>query len=238
MVGITGVINKAKTTSYNEGLRRYMLGVYNYTSIELLISSIVAFVTAKTGLVYALVGSPLGWIVAFAPIILSVFMSVKLTKSNLSTIKIIYFLFAVLYGLSFSTLFLMFSGIDITKTFLITSCMFGGMSIYGYTTKKDLTSSGSYLIMAVWGLLIASIINIFTKNSGLSFAISLISVVVFTILIAYDTQNIKKTYYAVCQDKDLATRFGIFGALQLYLDFIAIFIHLLQLLGNVNGKRN
>ncbi len=238
MTGFSGVINQVKTrsVSYNEGLRRYMLGVYNYMTVALGISTLVSFISAKTGFVYAMVGSPLGWIVAFSPLIISLVMSFKITTAKLSTIKALYFAYAILMGMSLSTLFLMFSGLDITKTFLITACTFGAMSIYGYTTKKDLSSAGSFFIMAVWGLLIASIVNIFFKSSGLAFGISFLSVLVFTGLIAYDTQNLKRTYYAVCNDQNLATRFGIFGALQLYIDFIAVFVHLLQLLGNANRR--
>ena len=231
MTGFSGVINQVRTkaVSYNEGLRRYMLGVYNYMSLALAISAITAFLTAKSGLVNMLFGTPLAFVVAFAPVIMSLVMSFKITSAKISTIKGLYFAYSFLMGLSMSTLFLVFSGVDIAKTFLITACMFGGMSIYGYTTKKDLSSMGSYLFMAVWGLFIASIVNIFTHSSGLSFGISLISVFVFTILVAFDTQNLKRTYYAVCQDTNMATRLGIFGALQLYIDFIAIFVHLLQL---------
>ena len=238
MVGFSGVITRAKEVSYNEGLRRYMLGVYNYMTVALGVSALVAMFFAKSGLAVLLMRSPLGWIIAFSPLVISIVMSVKLTTAKISTIKALYFTYAVLIGMSFSSLFLIFSGVDITKTFLITASMFAGMSIYGYSTKKDLSGYGHILIMIVWGLLVASIVNIFTHSSGLSFGISCVSVVVFSLLVAFDTQNLKRMYYAVCHDQNLATRVGIFGALQLYIDFIAIFVHLLQLFASVNGRRD
>ena len=238
MTNFSSVVNGVKTraVSYNEGLRRYMLGVYNYMSVALALSGVIAFLTAKSGLVYLLVGSPLGWVIAFSPLIVSIVMSFKLNTAKISTVKMLYFLYAILMGMSMSTLFLMFTGVDITKTFLITACMFLSTAIYGYTTRKDLSSIGSFLIMAVFGLLIASVVNIFAHSGGLSFIISLVSVVVFTALVAYDTQNLRRLYYATCQDKDMAVKYGIFGALQLYIDFIALFIHLLQLLGTAQKR--
>ena len=238
MVGFSGVVSgvKTKAVSYNEGLRRYMLGVYNYMSVALGISALTAFFMAKTGLSLAVMSSPLGWLIAFSPLILSIVMSVKLTTAKISTIKGLYFAYSVLMGMSLSTLFYVYSGVDITRTFLITALMFGGMSIYGYTTQKDLSALGSMFIMVVWGLLVASIVNIFLHSSGLSFGISCISVLVFTGLVAFDTQNLKRMYYAVCNDTNMATRLGIFGALQLYIDFIAIFVHLLQLFGNASRR--
>ena len=234
MVGFSSVINdvKTKAVSYSEGLRRYMLGVYNYMSLALGISALTAFFMAKTGLSLAIMSTPLGWIIAFSPLIISIVMSVKFTTAKISTIKGLFFAYSILMGMSLSSIFYVYSGVDITKTFLITACMFLGMSIYGYTTQKDLSTLGSIFIMAVWGILIASIVNIFLHSSGMSFAISCISVLVFTGLVAYDTQSLKRTYYAVCHDNNLATKFGIFGALQLYIDFIAIFVHLLQLFAN------
>ncbi len=238
MVGLSSVISRARDVSYNEGLRRYMLGVYNYMTVALCISAVVAMLSAKSGLALALMSGPFGWIVAFSPLIISIVMSFKITSAKISTIKGLYFLYATLMGLSLSSLFLIFSGVDIARTFFITASMFGGMSLYGYTTKCDLSGYGHMFFMIVWGLLIASIVNIFLHSDGLSFAISCVSVVVFTLLVAFDTQNLRNMYYSVCKDTNMATRVGIFGALQLYIDFIAIFVHLLQLFANVQGRRN
>ena len=238
MFGISGVVSRTKATSYNEGLRQYMLGVYNYMSVALGLSGLVAFFVAKTGLVYVLMRGPLGWIISFSPLIICLAMSFKLTTAKIGTIKTLFFAYAVLMGISLSTIFLAFSGVDIATTFFITASMFGGMSLYGYTTKKDLSGYGHIMFMIVWGLLIASIVNIFMRNSGLSFGISCISVVVFTLLVAYDTQNLKNMYYVVCRDQNIATRMGIFGALQLYIDFIAIFVHLLQIFASMQSRRD
>ena len=238
MVGFSGVISRAKNVTYNVGLRNYMLGVYNYMTVALALSGIIAYLTARSGLAITLMSSPLGMVIAFSPLAISIAMSMKITSAKISTIKALYFVYATLMGLSLSTLFLAFGGVLIAKTFFITASMFGAISIYGYSTKKDLSGYGHIAIMIVWGLLIASIVNLFTHSTGLQFGISFISVVVFSLLVAYDTQNLKQTYYAVCHDQNLATRVGIFGALQLYIDFIAIFIHLLQLFASVQGRRD
>ncbi len=237
MVSFSGIISKTKNATYNVGLRNYMLGVYNYMTLALALSGLVAYLVSSTGIVFALIRSPLGIIVSFAPLIVSIVMSVKISSAKISTIKMLYFLYAVLMGASLSTIFIAFSGLLIAKTFFITASMFGSISIYGYLTKKDLSGYGHVLIMIVFGLLIASIVNLFTRSSGLQFGISCISVVVFSLLVAYDTQNLKRMYYEVCHDQNLATRVGIFGALQLYIDFVAIFVHLLQLFAN-SQRRN
>ena len=238
MVGFSGVISRTRSVSYNQGLRNYMLGVYNYMTVALAISGLIAYLTARSGLAILLFRSPLGWIISFAPLIISIVMSVKIASAKISTIKALFFGYSVLMGMSLSTIFLVFSGEMIAKTFFITASMFGAISIYGYTTKKDLSGYGHILIMIVWGLLIASIVNIFTHSSGLSFGISCVSVVVFSLLVAYDTQNLKNMYYAIEHDSDLKTRLGIFGALQIYIDFLAIFIHLLQIFASLQGRRD
>lgn len=238
MVGFSGVISRTRSVSYNQGLRNYMLGVYNYMTVALAISGLIAYLTARSGLAILLFRSPLVWIISFAPLIISIVMSVKIASAKISTIKALFFGYSVLMGMSLSTIFLVFSGEMIAKTFFITASMFGAISIYGYTTKKDLSGYGHILIMIVWGLLIASIVNIFTHSSGLSFGISCVSVVVFSLLVAYDTQNLKNMYYAIEHDSDLKTRLGIFGALQIYIDFLAIFIHLLQIFASLQGRRD
>lgn len=238
MVGFSGVISRAKDVTYNIGLRNYMLGVYNYMTVALALSGLIAYLTASSGIAFALISSPLGIAISFAPLIISIIMSVKISSAKISTIKILYFAYATLMGVSLSTLFLAFSGILIAKTFFITASMFGSMSIYGYTTKKDLSGYGHILIMIVFGLLIASIVNLFTHSTGLQFGISCISVVVFSLLVAYDTQNLKNMYYHVCHDQNLAIRMGIFGALQLYIDFVAIFVHLLQIFASTQSRKN
>ena len=236
MTGFSGVFQNAKTVSYNEGLRRFMLGIYNYMSIALGLSAFVAFVSARTGLTLAIMKTPLGIIVAFSPLAISLFMGFNLLKAKLSTIKALFISYAVLMGVSMSTIFYAFSGLDITRAFLITACTFFAMSIYGYTTKKDLSSWGSLLIMLVFGLLISSIANMFFQSTAMSYAISLISVVVFTGLIAFDTQSLRRMYYAVNYDQNIATRMGIYGALQLYIDFVALFLHMLRIFGGMKNR--
>jgi hypothetical protein len=134
-------------------------------------------------------------------------------------------------GISLSNLFLLYTGASIARVFFITAGLFGGMSLYGYTTKRDLTGMGSFLIMGVWGLLIASLVNIFMQSSMMQFAISVLSVLIFTGLTAYDTQKIKGMYYALAGTGEMAAKMAIMGALNLYMDFINIFIHLMRLMG-------
>lgn len=231
MYGLAGILSKTKSSSINSGLRLYMIGVYNYMTLALGVSGLTAFFLAKTGLAIKIATGPLGLILAFLPVGISFYMSAKLMKARMETIKNLFFIYAISMGASLSVLFLMFTATDIARAFFITASTFGAMSLYGYTTEKDLSSMSSYLTMAVLGLFIASIVNIFMHSSAMSFFISFVSVIVFTILVAYDTQNIKKMYYATNGNKDNATRVAIFGALQLYMDFVVIFIHLLQLLG-------
>jgi FtsH-binding integral membrane protein len=226
--GFGYAVSRARTASRNEGLRSYMLGVYNYMTLALSLSGFVAFLAFKTGLTKVIAFSPLGIVVALAPIGISLYMSAKLMTARLETIKTLFVSYAATIGLSFSTIFLMFSGADIARAFFTTAATFGAMSIYGYTTKSDLSRFSSMITMAIFGLLIASLSNIFFKSSGMSMLISFVAVLLFTGLVAYDTQNIKQMYYNVSNNGDVATRVGIFGALKLYMDFITIFIHLLQ----------
>ena len=217
MVGFSGVISKVKNVSYNIGLRNYMLGVYNYMTIALALSGIIAYLTARSGLAITLFRSPLGILISFSPLIVSIVMSVKITNAKISTIKALYFLYAVLMGMSLSSIFLVFSGILITKTFFITASMFGAISIYGYTTKKDLSGYGHILMMIVLGLLIASIVNLFTHSSGLQFGISCFSVIVFSLLVAYDTQNFKTNILcSMSRSKSCNQNGNIWGTANLY----------------------
>lgn len=225
------VFAKASTTSYNEGLRKYMLGVYNYMTLALMLSSITAYLAFRSGFSITLLRSGIGIVFMFLPLGISFYLSARLMSAKLETIKKLFVIYSISMGVAFSTLFLQFAAFDIAKAFFITASMFGSMSIYGYTTNKDLSQYSSIFSMLIIGLLISSIINIFTHSSAFSFAISCVSVLVFTALVAFDTQNIKRMYYSVGGNVDIATRIGIFGALQLYMDFIAIFIHLLNIFG-------
>ena len=221
-----------RVISQNSGLREYMLGVYNYMTLALAISGVVAFFSAYSGLAYMMFSSPVGSIIAFAPLIMVFYLGFKFHSMSSDAVRSFLLIYSVLMGLSMSSIFLVYSSVSIAKAFFITAGMFGSMSIYGYSTKKDLTGMGSFLFMGVIGLLIASLVNIFTKSEGMSVLISILSVIIFTGLTAYDTQKIKHMYYMLGSNNnsESAKKIAIFGAFQLYIDFIAIFTHLLRLL--------
>jgi uncharacterized protein len=220
----------------DEGLRAHMLRVYNLMAIGLAITGVAALGTAVLAqsnpafaqLIYV---SPLKWVVMLAPLALVFFLSFRIHSMSVSTAQTTFWGYAALLGVSLSSIFLVYTGASITQTFFITATTFGAMSLYGYTTKKDISSWGSFLFMGLIGIIIASVVNIFMASSALGFAISIIGVLVFTGLTAYDTQTIKESYYE-SDDSDTAGRKAIIGALQLYLDFVNLFLMLLRLLGN------
>ena len=226
-----------QTADYiDEGLRAHMLRVYNLMAIGLAITGIAALGTSvlaqsNEAVFQLLYISPLKWVIMLAPLALVFFLSFRIHSMSVSTAQTTFWGYAALLGVSLSSIFLVYTGASITQTFFITATTFGAMSLYGYTTKKDISSWGSFLFMGLIGLIIASIVNIFMQSGALSFAISAIGVLVFTGLTAYDTQKIKESYYEG-DDSDTACRKAIIGALELYLDFINLFIMLLRLLGN------
>lgn len=231
-------VNTRTTTEVNEGLRKYMLGVYNYMTASLLVTSLVAFAAKVTGVVYIIATSAVGLICAFAPIGIVMYMGLKFRSMSYNAVRNSLFLYAGLMGLSLSTIFIMFTGTSIIKALLITTSMFAGMSIYGYTTKRNLSAIGSIAIMLIWGVLIASIVNIFMRSDSFGVIISFVSVLLFTALTAYDVQKIKSMYYSMANiGKEDAMKLSVFGAFQLYIDFIAIFIHLLNLLNLGRNNR-
>jgi uncharacterized protein len=220
----------------DEGLRAHMLRVYNLMAIGLAITGIAALGTSvlaqsNEAVFQLLYISPLKWVVMLAPLALVFFLSFRIHSMSVATAQTTFWGYAALLGVSLSSIFFVYSGASITQTFFITATTFGAMSLYGYTTKKDISSWGSFLFMGLIGLIIASIVNIFMASSALSFAISAIGVLVFTGLTAYDTQKIKESYYEG-DDSDTAGRKAIIGALELYLDFVNLFLMLLRLLGN------
>ncbi|AFL54259.1 FtsH-binding integral membrane protein [Sinorhizobium fredii] len=222
----------------DEGLRAYMLKVYNLMALGLAITGVAAYGTyalavsnpAFAQLIYA---SPLKWVVMLAPLALVFFMSFRINSMSVSAAQATFWIYAALMGLSLSSIFLVFTGQSIVQTFFVTAASFGALSLYGYTTKKDLSGFGTFLIMGLFGLIIASIVNIFLASSALGFAISVIGVLVFAGLTAYDTQKIKEMYFEA-DDVAVAGRKAIMGALTLYLDFINLFMFLLQFMGNKN----
>ena len=226
------IVNEA-SSSYSSGMARYMNLVFMNMSKALAISGLVAFIVSQIpSVMQAIFGTGLGYVVAFAPLVVVLFFSFQLQKMSYKTALNVFYLYAVLMGLSISFIFMVYTGQSILRVFFITSATFGAMSLYGYNTKKDLTSFGSFLIMGLIGIIIASLVNIFLKSSGLQFAISLISVFLFIGLTAYDTQKIKQMYFA-CDGMDIdnAKKVALMGSLSLYMDFINLFLSLLRFFG-------
>jgi FtsH-binding integral membrane protein len=226
-------------TSIDEGLRAYMLKVYNLMALGLAITGAVAYgafamavqdgqLTAFGQLIYA---SAFRWVVILAPLGMVFFLSARVHTMSVSAAQTAFWVFAALMGLSMSTIFLVYTGQSIVQTFFITAATFGALSLWGYTTKRDLTGMGTFLFMGVIGLIIAMVVNIFLASPALQFAISAIGVLIFSGLTAYDTQKIKEMYYEG-DEVLVAGRKAIMGALTLYLDFINLFTFLLSFLGN------
>ncbi|QKG70121.1 Bax inhibitor-1/YccA family protein [Erythrobacter mangrovi] len=217
--------------TFDLGLRKHMLSIYNYMASGVLLTGIVALLTARTGLTLALIGSPVLWIVKLAPLAFILAISFGLNRMSYGTLQVLFWSFATAMGLSLSTIFLVYTGESIAATFFATAGAFAGLSLYGYTTKKDLSGFGTFLIMGVIGLLIAMVINIFLQSSTLALAVSFIGVLVFAGLTAYDTQRLK-TEYQYLRGTEFAGKAIILGALSLYLDFINMFLFLLHFMGN------
>ena len=228
-----------QTGEIDQGLRSYMLKVYNLMAIGLAITGLAAYfaftfavsdgqLTAFGAAIYT---SPLKWVVIFAPLALVFFLSFRINSMSVSAAQTTFAVYAALVGLSLSSIFLIYTGQSVVQTFFVTAASFGALSLYGYTTRRDLSAMGSFLMMGLFGLIIASIVNIFLASSAMQFAISVIGVLIFAGLTAYDTQRIKEMYYAA-DGADVAGRKAIMGALTLYLDFINLFMFLLQFMGD------
>jgi FtsH-binding integral membrane protein len=228
----------------DEGLRSYMLRVYNYMGIGLVVTGLVAYFTytqsfieqggrivGVTALGDALYNSPLQWVIMLAPLAFVLVLSFGITKLSVPVTQILFWAFAAVMGLSLSSIFAVYTGGSIAKVFFISAATFGAMSLYGYTTKRDLTQIGSFLIMGLIGIIIASVVNIFLASGALSFAISIVGVLVFVGLTAWDTQKIKESY-DVGFGHEVLAKGAIMGALSLYLDFINLFLMLLRLFGS------
>ncbi|AIF81766.1 hypothetical protein I862_06060 [endosymbiont of Acanthamoeba sp. UWC8] len=230
-------LNQAGYTSsqatYDMGLRDYMVAIYKYMAFALILTGVVAFtVSTSEAMMQAIFGSPLVWVVMLAPIGIVFFLSASFQRLSLQAVQTTFWVYAATIGLSLSSIFMMYTGTSIARVFFITASVFGAMSIYGYTTKKDLTNFGSFLIMGLIGVIIASVVNIFLKSSMMEFMLSLIGLFIFIGLTAYDVQKIKHTYYAVGGSGEMASKVAVYGALNLYMDFINIFLHLLRFMGD------
>ncbi|TYC53707.1 Bax inhibitor-1/YccA family protein [Rhodobacterales bacterium] len=251
--GAYSVAGSRAEAGIDQGLRAYMLGVYNYMTIGLALTGFFALATVMlatttdpnaavaslgngrmlTDVGVAIYGSPLRWVVMLAPLGMVLFLSFRIQSMSASTARTVFLVYAAIMGISLSSIFLVYTPGSIAQVFFITAAAFGALSLFGYTTKKDLSGWGSFLFMGLIGIVIASIVNIFLGSGPLQFAISVIGVLVFAGLTAYDTQQIKEMYYEG-DSGEVATKKSVMGALRLYLDFINMFIMLLQLFGNRN----
>jgi len=226
----------------DEGLRTYMLGVYNYMASGVALTGIVAYLTymmavqdgGLTPFGQMLYTSPLRWVVMLAPLGFVLFLGFRIQQMSVGAAQIAFWLFAAVMGLSLSSIFLVFVHQSIAQIFFITAATFGALSLYGYTTKRDLSGWGSFLFMGVVGIIIAMVVNWFLASPALQYAISVIGVLVFAGLTAYDTQRIKDGYLVARGSAELVAKGAIMGALALYLDFINMFLFMLQLFGNRN----
>lgn len=218
--------------SLDAGLRKYMLGVYNYMTAGVAITGLMAYVVStQPALMQAIFGTGLGYVVIFAPFVFILALNFGIHRMSASTVQLVFWAFASVMGVSLSTIFMNYTDASIVRVFFITSAAFAGLSLYGYTTKRDLSGFGTFLVMGLIGIIIASIVNIFLVSSALQFTISVVGVLVFAGLTAYDTQRIKSQYYEG-DGAATMTKKSVMGALSLYLNFINMFLMLLHLFGN------
>jgi FtsH-binding integral membrane protein len=222
----------ATRTTFDAGLRRHMLSIYNYMASGVLLSGVVALLFANSGMAAQVFvnGGLLAWVIMLSPLAIVLTMSFGQGRFSTGTLQAMFWGFATLMGLSLSTIFLVFTGGSIAATFFATAGAFAGLSLYGYTTQRDLSGFGTFLIMGVIGLIIASLLNIWLQSEALMWAVSFIGVLVFAGLTAYDTQMLKRQYFTV-RGTDYAGKAIIMGALSLYLDFINMFQFLLSFMG-------
>jgi len=234
-----------RAVAYDQGLRAHMIRVYNYMAGGVALTGVVAWLTYQMAVVtnatgaivgytpfgQALFGSPLMWLIVLAPLGFVFFISFRIGHLQASTARLLFFIYAGLVGLSLATIFMAYTTSSITRVFFISAASFGALSLYGYTTQRSLDAIGSFLIMGLFGIIIASLVNIFLASSALQWTISVIGVVVFAGLTAWDTQKIKE-FYSPMDDGTAAGRKVVMGALSLYLDFLNLFLMLLRLMGD------
>jgi FtsH-binding integral membrane protein len=220
------------------GLRSYMLSVYNYMASGVLLTGIVALGFANSSLINLIVNpatgqaTPLFWIALFAPLAIVFMLGFGINRISATTAQALFWAYAALVGVQFSSLFLVYTGVSIAQAFFATAAAFLGLSLYGYTTKRDLSAFGTFFIMGVVGLFVAILINMFLRSPGLNLAISALGVLIFAGLTAYDTQKIKSIYFAVAGHGEAMAKSAVIGALNLYLDFINMFLFLLRFMGD------
>ena len=241
----TRVNTGAYAGEIDAGLRQHMLRVYNYMTSGLVVTGLVAWamfsmafvtqdgnVVGYTELGAAVYGSPLKWLVMLAPLGFILTLSFGINKMSFGTLQIVFWAFAAVMGISLATIFATFTGSSIARVFFITAGTFAGMSLWGYTTKRDLSGMGNFLIMGLIGIIIASVVNLFIGSSAIQFAVSVLGVLIFTGLTAYDTQRIKNDYLEMRHNGEAVAKMAIMGAVTLYLDFVNLFMMLLSLFGN------
>lgn len=228
-----GGVTATRGAAFDAGLRGYMLSVYNYMASGVLLTGLVAMLFASSGLAYQVLAGPgiLKYIIMFAPLAFVMVLSFGIQRISTFTAQALFWAYAAVMGLSLSSIFLVYTGTSIAQTFFATAAAFAGLSLFGYTTKKDLSGFGTFLIMGVVGLLVASLINLFLKSSAMNLIISFVGVLLFAGLTAYDTQKIKAIYAHVA-GTDMMGKSVVMGALNLYLDFINMFMFLLRFMGN------
>jgi FtsH-binding integral membrane protein len=218
------------TENIDPGLRRYMLRVYNFMAGGLIVSGLTGYAAAQTGFYQQIAGTPLIWVVMLAPLAAVFFLSFRIERMSFAAAQLTFWIYAILMGLSLSGIFLVYTDASIARAFFIAAATFGAMSLYGYMTGRDLTRFGSFLFMGLIGIILASLVNIFVASAALQFAVSVIGVVLFVGLTAYDTQRIKEIYIE-SDEREALSKKALIGALTLYLDFINLFVMLLQLTG-------
>ena len=240
--GATGGVNSATvgvpSVARDAGLRSYMLSVYNYMASGVLLTGIIALLFANSSLINLIVNpatgqaTPLFWVALFAPLALVFALGFGINRMSAGTAQGLFWLYAALIGVQFSSLFLVYTGVSIAQTFFAVAVSFLGLSLYGYTTKRDLSGFGTFLIMGVIGLFVALLINMFLQSPAMNLAISAIGVLLFAGLTAYDTQKIKSLYFVVAGNGEALAKTAIIGALNLYIDFINMFLFLLRFMGD------
>jgi len=226
----------AMDMSLDQGLRTFMLGIYNHMMVAMLITGAIAYFSSQSApLMQLIFTTPLRWVVMFAPLGFVFFLAARVFKMSPGAARMWFYAFAGMMGLSLSWIFLAYTGMAIAKIFFMTAAMFGALSLFGYTTKKDISGWGGFLIMGVIGIIIASVVNLFLGSSAIQFAVSVLGLLIFAGLTAYDTQRLKHSYYSLGGDATMAARVSIMGALSLYINFLNMFMFLLSLFG---GSRN
>jgi len=224
------VIDVATSAEIDMGLRRYMLKVYNFMAAGLGVTGLVAVLAISTGLYQQIAGTPVMWLVMLAPFVAVLFLSFRIQKMSLGAAQATFWSYAALMGLSLAGIFLVYTGISVARVFFISAATFAAMSLYGYTTRRDLSRFGAFLFMGLIGIVLASLVNIFIGSTALQLAVSVIGVLLFTGLTAYDTQRIKEIYLGN-DEIEIQDKKALMGALTLYLDFINLFVMLLNLTG-------